>query len=358
MELTIRTNQGSYPIYINADEFSFMTGYFQKAQIGSENPIVLVTDHNVLTAGYPQKIQAALTNAGYQVDILDVAPGDKSKSLQTCESLFNRLLDLGIRRNGVIVAVGGGVIGDLAGFVAATYERGIRFVQCPTTLLAHDSSIGGKVGINLSRGKNLVGAFYPPKFVLYHVTTLASLPVREWRNGMAEVIKHGMIGNAGLLAQLDSKPIRSCPPAADAVALLAEAMKVKVRIVEEDEHESGLRMVLNLGHTIGHAVEQLSGYQIHHGEAVSIGICIEAKISVFRGYLEEYEAKWIEDLLIRHGLPTQLPDYSIDDIFTKIQIDKKHRGKTWTFALPKGIGNAVIVHDVTHSEVQAACERP
>jgi 3-dehydroquinate synthase len=356
MELEVKSGKGNYSIYIGKKEYSLLPDYLEKAHIHTDSPIVLVADKNVLGLSYPQQILSILEHAGYKAYIIDVEPGDESKSLATCESIYYRLLDLGIHRTGVIIAVGGGVIGDLAGFIAATFERGIRFIQAPTTLLAHDSSIGGKVGINLARGKNLVGAFYPPNFVLYDVTVLGSLPEREWRNGMAEVIKHGLIGNKNLLARLYEHPLTSFPGAADAEQLLAAGMKVKVDIVEEDELESGIRMALNLGHTIGHAVEQLSHYAIHHGEAVAIGICAEAQISVARGYLTREEALYIKELFQKHGLPTEVPDLPIEDVFAKIEVDKKHRGSGWTFALPSMTERAKIVHDVTRGEVRAACE--
>lgn len=355
IELKVQSAKGNYSIYIGKNEYLSLPDYLHNVKINSESPIVLVADKNVLAASYPRQIQTILGHAGYQSHIIEVEPGDESKSLATCESLYNKLLDFGIHRNGVIMAVGGGVIGDLAGFVAATYERGIRFIQAPTTLLAHDSSIGGKVGVNLERGKNLVGAFYPPSFVLYDVTTLKSLPVREWRNGMAEVIKHGLIGNKELLRRLYDNPLTEYPGDSEAEKLLADGMKVKVDIVEEDELEAGVRMVLNLGHTIGHAVEQLSHYTIHHGEAVAIGICAEAKISVARGYLCEEESLYIDELFKKHGLPTSVPALNVEDIFRKIEVDKKHRGNGWTFALPSMLGQAKIVHDVTKDEVRAAC---
>ena len=355
MELTVRSKQGVYPIYIGENEYLLFPGCLQKTKIGTECPIVIITDTNVLQASYPLQIQSILSDAGYQVHIVDIEPGDESKSLKTCESIYYRLLDLGIRRNGVVVAVGGGVIGDLAGFVAATYERGIRFIQAPTTLLAHDSSIGGKVGINLARGKNLVGAFYPPQFVIYNVSVLKTLPLREWQNGMAEVIKHGLINNRELANRLYEHPLLQYSRDEEAVTLLADAMKVKVDIVEEDELESGIRMALNIGHTIGHAVEQLSNYTIHHGEAVAIGICAEAKISAARGFITEKDLAFINELFEKHGLPTKVPDYPIEDIFAKIDVDKKHRGAGWTFALPSTHNRAEIVHNVTKDEVRAAC---
>ncbi len=354
MSLQVRTASGFYPIYIGHGEYQSLPRYLQENNVQFDAPIVLISDTNVLAAGYGTQLQTILAVAGYQTHILDISPGDASKSLATCESLYYRLLDKGIRRNGVIIAVGGGVVGDLAGFVAATFERGIRFIQAPTTLLAHDSSIGGKVGINLTRGKNLVGAFYPPCFVIYDTATLQTLPLREWQNGMAEVIKHGLISDANLLNTLAAKPLATCKAADDFVPLLTEAMQVKVKIVEQDEHEAGVRMLLNLGHTIGHAVEQLSGYQIHHGEAVSIGICAEAKIATARGYLTASEAAWIEQRLLDHGLPTATPNISIERILESINFDKKHRGQSWTFALPVGVGHAKVVHDVSEAEVRLA----
>ncbi|OFW76430.1 MAG: 3-dehydroquinate synthase [Alicyclobacillus sp. RIFOXYA1_FULL_53_8] len=254
------------------------------------------------------------------------------------------------------MALGGGVVGDLAGFVAATYLRGIRFIQMPTTLLAHDSSIGGKVGINLARGKNLVGAFHPPMAVLYDVSALHSLPPREWQNGMAEVIKHTIIGNPSLFERLEANPLPLFPGADAVEQWLAEAIQVKINVVEQDEFEQETRMWLNLGHTVGHAVEQVSHYRLGHGEAVAIGMRVEAEIAAARGWLSVTDKRRIIAVLDQHGLPIRPPEFLFDEIVDALQVDKKHTNAGWTFVLPKSIGEVAIARDVVRQELADAWE--
>src|SRR5579875_3443694 len=271
-KLTVNAKSGSYPVFVGPNELAESPNRFREVGVQAESTIAIITDTNLFERGYAQTLSEALNRDGFRTVICTIKPGDESKSLASAEALYNQLLDAGVRRNGVVVALGGGVVGDLAGFVAATYQRGIRFIQMPTTLLAHDSALGGKVGVNLPQGKNLVGAFYPPKAVVFDTRALLSLPQRQWVNGMAEVIKHALIGDADLFATLEAQPLRQCPDAAVLEPILADAMQVKVNIVNADEHETGLRQVLNVGHTIGHAVEQCSDYELGHGEAIAIGL--------------------------------------------------------------------------------------
>lgn len=352
--LHVHSQTGDYPIYIGADEIQQAPLRLQECGIQSNSAIAIITDEHVHQFGHSVRLCKGLQAAGYTVSEHIVAPGEESKSLAMAEYLYTRLLENRIRRNDVIIAVGGGVIGDLAGFVAATYMRGIRFIQVPTTLLAHDSSLGGKVGVNLQQGKNLVGAFHRPTAILYDVQTLTTLPQREWKNGMAEVIKHGIIGNQTLLKKLLHSPLQSCPDEETAIHILAEAMAVKVNIVEADEHESYLRMVLNVGHTVGHAIEQLSHYKIGHGEAVAIGICVEAHISVGRGLLHETDREIIEKIIQLHGLPTKSPEFHIEDLLALIDVDKKHGSAGWTFAVPIEVGQVELIQGVSAEEVRLA----
>ncbi|MBX5437388.1 MAG: 3-dehydroquinate synthase [Alicyclobacillaceae bacterium] len=355
--LNVRASSGSYPVEV-APGLLDAVGERLRA-LGAEpgTGAMVVTDESVDRLGYARRVAESCQAAGFAVTVAAVPPGDASKSLAMAELLYNRLLDAGVRRNGTVLAVGGGVVGDLAGFVAATYQRGVRFAQVPTTLLAHDSSIGGKVGVNLPRAKNLVGAFYPPAAVLYDVEVLRSLPAREWRSGMAEVIKHAVIGDPELFAELADHPVLECPPPERAVHLVSRAAAVKVKVVEQDERESGLRMVLNLGHTVGHAVEQVSRYELAHGEAVSIGIAVEAFIAVARGWLDERDRLRIKDVLTRHGLPTTPPDYPLAEVLEALGYDKKHgAGGGWTFVLPRAVGDVAVARDVRRDEVEAAWE--
>lgn len=352
--LLVRSSSGTYPFVIGPDVLSAVPHYLQSVGVTPASAVFVVADATVHGLGYTDQVQQALHAAGWQVTVAVVPAGDESKSLTMAESLYNRMLDAKVRRNGVLLAVGGGVVGDLGGFVAATYQRGITFVQVPTTLLAHDSSLGGKVGINLPRGKNLVGAFHQPAAVLYDVDVLASLPETQWQSGMAEVIKHGIIGRPSLFESLERTPMRTYPGAAVAERMIAEASSVKVDIVERDERESELRMFLNLGHTVGHAVEQCSHYLLGHGQAVAIGMRVEAELAVARGWLSETDRDRIVRILLNHGLPVTPPDYPLDEIIDVLAVDKKHAGVGWTFVLPRAIGDVTICQDVSRAEVESA----
>jgi 3-dehydroquinate synthase len=353
-ECWVQTPTTRYPVVVGAGLLEHMPEYLERASVGPDRPLFVVTDENVQEVGYADQLTAVLRNAGYSVGVGVVPPSDASKTLQTAESLYEQMVAAGLRRNGVVLALGGGMVGDLAGFVAATYYRGIPFVQVPTTLLAHDSSIGGKVGVNLKSGKNLVGAFHHPLAVVYDVSTLATLPPREWRGGMAEVIKHGLIGNPELFADLAARPVPEYPGPEFTASLVSRAIQVKIRIVERDEHESGERMKLNLGHTVGHAVEQYSGYRLNHGEAVAIGLVVEAEMAVRRGWLSGSTRDQISLVLQRHGLPTRTDNFPFEAIARLIQHDKKNVNAHWTFALPRAVGDVAVVRDVTSEEVAAA----
>ncbi|MCL6453825.1 MAG: 3-dehydroquinate synthase [Alicyclobacillus sp.] len=356
--LHVQAAAGSYPFVVGDGLLEQAPSWLQDVGIRPGAQLFLITDDQVAAVGIPSRLKAACEAAGYIASIGVVRAGDASKSLATAEQLYQSLVGVGLRRDGVVVAVGGGMVGDLAGFVAATYQRGVRFVQVPTTLLAHDSSIGGKVGVNLAEGKNLVGAFYPPRLVLYDTSALATLPEREWRGGMAEVLKHGLIGDPALFQELTDQPVPAYPGPERTESLVARASAVKVAIVEQDEREQGPRMQLNLGHTVGHAIEQCSDYQIHHGEAVALGIVVEAELAAQRRMLSETMRDQITSTFCQHGLPVTLPDLEWSDVAAVMERDKKHRsGRGWTLALPRDVGDVVIVDDVTPDEVARAWQR-
>lgn len=361
-KLRVHTPSASYPVLIQAGILSQVGSYLVEHSVQPTSKLYLITDSHLAEFGYSQRVVDACEKKGFSVGVAVVEPSDATKTLHTAERLYEQMVAFGLQRNSLVLALGGGMVGDLAGFVAATYYRGIPFIQLPTTLLAHDSSIGGKVGVNLKSGKNLVGAFHHPAMVLYDVGTLSTLPVREWRGGMAEVIKHGLIGDRDLFFELLSSPIREYPDAALCESLVARACQVKISIVERDEHESGERMKLNLGHTVGHAVEQWSQYQLNHGEAVSIGIRVEAEIALQRGLLTRNERDLISSCLQTHGLPVSMdglsPDplspQTLEKVIGYLQHDKKHSGSGWTCAVPRGIGEVTILRDVTYDEVVRA----
>ena len=258
------------------------------AEAGLRGACAIITDENVGRL-HGAAVQKSLEAAGYAAQILAVPAGEKSKSLAAVENLADRMIAAGLYRKSFVVALGGGVVGDLAGFVAAIYHRGIPFLQIPTTIVAQvDSSIGGKTGVNARAGKNLLGTFHQPRLVLADTDTLSTLPDREFREGFAEVIKHAVIRDAAMLAELSPEaPRQSLAP------LIARNITIKAAIVSADEREeSGLRALLNFGHTIGHAIENVAGYgRFLHGEAISLGLCAALEISVRKAGLPESDAR-------------------------------------------------------------------
>jgi 3-dehydroquinate synthase len=302
----------------------------------------IITDKN---AGkyFAKAVFDSLVRAGFSPSLITVAAGETAKSLRTVEHCYDQLAAHRLERKSFIVALGGGVVGDLAGFVAATYLRGIPFVQIPTTLLAQvDSSVGGKTGVNLRAGKNLAGAFYQPRLVLCDLDTLKTLPEREFRAGLAEVIKYGIIYDAGLFAKLERDLPKILKRERNTLApIIARCCEIKAEVVSQDETESGLRAILNFGHTIGHAIENGFGYgKFLHGEAISIGQVAEAKISEKVLGLPTRDARRIESLFRDAGLPTQIEinPQQKKKLFEAMRLDKKTIGGEIKFVLARRIG--------------------
>jgi 3-dehydroquinate synthase len=292
-----------------------------------------------------------LTQSGFDPVLITVAAGETAKSLKTVQACYDRLAAHRLERKSFIVALGGGVVGDLAGFVAATYLRGIPFVQVPTTLLAQvDSSVGGKVGVNLRAGKNLVGAFYQPRLVLCDLQTLDTLPQREFRAGLAEVIKYGIIYDDKFFARLErnlSKALSREPKMMGAI--VARCCEIKAEVVGKDETETGLRAILNFGHTIGHALEAISHYGNYlHGEAISIGQVAAARLSTQLLGLSQLEANRIEQTFIEAGLPTtvNLSARQRVNLLKAMRLDKKVSSGAIKFVLAKQIGRTEWGHVV------------
>jgi 3-dehydroquinate synthase len=292
---------------------------------------------------FGRQVKVSLGRAGIEAELVVVPAGEVSKSLKSVEKCYDRLAAHRLERQSFIVALGGGVVGDLAGFVAATYLRGIPFVQVPTTLLAQvDSSVGGKVGVNLKAGKNLVGAFHQPRLVLCDLDTLRTLPIREYRAGLAEVIKYGIIYDADLFDRLErdlEKLLRRDPKVLAGV--IARCCEIKADVVAQDETESGLRAILNFGHTIGHALEAISHYGKYlHGEAISIGQVAAAKLSGEILGLAGQDIERIEKLFHRAGLPTNfaLNQGQRKKLFAAMKLDKKVSAGEIKFVLARRIG--------------------
>jgi len=312
------------------------------AQLKLGQRCAVITDSNV-GKKLAKAALKSLAASGFQSVLITVPAGEKSKRLAMVEKCHDQLAAHRLERKSFIVALGGGVVGDLAGFVAATYLRGIPFVQVPTTLLAQvDSSVGGKTGVNLTAGKNLVGAFYQPKLVLCDLDALKTLPKREYLSGLAEVIKYGIIYDAILFAQLERdlpKLLQRDGPTLQAV--IARCCEIKALVVGEDETESGLRAILNFGHTIGHAIENSSGYgKFLHGEAIAIGQVAAARLSQQVLGLPSSEVERIEKLFVQAGLPVKikLDAARRKKLFTAMKLDKKVSGGEVTFVLAEKIG--------------------
>jgi 3-dehydroquinate synthase len=312
------------------------------ARLGLGRQCAIISDSNVAPK-YGTAAQAALREKAFEPVLIRVPAGETAKSLKTVQRCYDELAAHRLERKSFIVALGGGVVGDLAGFVAATYLRGVAFVQVPTTLLAQvDSSVGGKVGVNLKAGKNLVGAFHQPRLVLCDLESLATLPAREFRAGLAEVIKYGVIYDRALFARLERDLPRLLKrDAATLAAVIARCCEIKAEVVGQDETESGLRAILNFGHTIGHALEAISHYGKYlHGEAIAIGQVAAAKISRRLLGLPEHEVQRIERLLKSAGLPTKLKLSATQKakLTAAMKLDKKVSAGEITFVLAKRIG--------------------
>jgi 3-dehydroquinate synthase len=352
-ELNVELGERSYPIYIGEGVLNNIAEMFVKHRISKLSPILLVTDANVAKV-HLEPVMALLTQGGFQVTSFVVAAGEKSKSLAVFQELITAALEAGLDRKSTVVALGGGVVGDLAGYAAASYMRGITFVQIPTTILAHDSSVGGKVAVNHPSAKNIIGAFHQPAMVLYDIATLLTLPEREVRAGLAEVIKHGFIRsadfvswvdeNAAKLLELDSKALEYA---------LYQGCLIKSIVVSQDERENDLRAILNLGHTIGHALEAVAGYnELLHGEAISIGMVGAAMLSGQLGYPAHIYTE-TKRILQKLGLPVKLPQhYEIDRIMTAMMHDKKFDSGRMTFIVATEIGQVEISNQVTVEQVR------
>lgn len=314
--------------------------------------VAVITDANLRAVG--EKLHTAIQKTGARCHLLILPPGEHAKSFSFVEKLSRSLARLGVKRDGCLVGLGGGVVLDITGFLASIYMRGIPFISVPTTLLAMcDSSIGGKTGIDLPEGKNLIGSFYHPEHIFMDPLMLKTLPEREFRSGMAEVIKHAIIADRGLFTLLEKRAnevLRRVPTLLE--QMVKRNVRIKLKIVKKDERESirlkkagakDSRMLLNYGHTVGHALETLSKFRLSHGEAVAIGMVAENRIAVAKKMLREADALRIKNLLRRFHLPVEIPgEFSKSAIEKAMTQDKKHIQGVLYFALPTGIGRARV----------------
>lgn len=352
-QIQVALGDRSYPVITGADMISSFAPLCREHAIG--DTVVLITDKNVARL-YLRPLMHNLMHHKFQPIAITIPAGEKQKTLSRANKLYTELLEKKIPRSATIVALGGGVIGDLAGFVAATYQRGVKLIQVPTTLLAQvDSSIGGKVGVNHPIGKNMIGAFHQPEFVWMDIEYLKTLPSREILCGLGEVIKYGIIRDAELFAYLEShmdEILRLDSEAVMHVQTICAAIKADV--VSRDEKESGIRIILNCGHTIGHGLESAGHYTLlKHGEAVLLGMIAEAAIAKEMKLLDAAAYDRIVSLIRKVPMKVKLSSLNVADIINAMGRDKKRIAKKLRFVLPTKIGEVKVVDDVDPKLMQA-----
>ncbi len=342
LELTVGLDERSYPILIGAGELISLNTAL--AGVRFPRRVAVITNPTVGPL-YADQVCTLLRDGGREVRVIQIPDGEHYKTMATVEEVLDTLVDWSFDRSCGLIALGGGVIGDLTGFVAAIYLRGIPFVQLPTTLLAQvDSSVGGKTGVNHPQGKNLIGAFYQPRHVLIDVNVLKTLAPREYAAGLAEVVKYGVIRDAGFFSWLEenSRALLARSPQALEYAI-GVACRLKAEVVASDEREEGVRALLNYGHTFGHAVETLCGYGVVlHGEAVAIGMVLAARAAVTLGFADCAEVARLVALLQAFDLPVTPPDFSVAEYVAVMRHDKKVRDGALRFVLNHGIGHAEL----------------
>ena len=354
-KVEVELGKASYTIYIGYDILrEILVPFVQQA--GFSRQAMLVTDSNIGPL-YGEQVRSCLEEAGLSVCLATIPAGESSKSFAMAETLYTKAIEQGLDRKSPIFALGGGVVGDLAGFIAATYMRGVPFVQLPTSLLAQvDSSVGGKVAVNHPLGKNLIGAFYQPRAVIMDLSLMKSLPKREIYTGLGEIIKYGIIYDADFFTFLEqhSEEVLALEPEA-AIHMIARSCEIKAAVVSEDEKEMGLRRILNFGHTIGHAIEKETGYvRYNHGEAVAIGMVGAADISVRLGMIPASCAARIQALIEKLHLPVQAEGCTVEGMYKDIFHDKKTINGKVNWVLVDEIGRVSCRNDVPAKIVQAA----
>jgi len=376
--IQVQLEHASYPIFIERGDLARL-GEIARLHVPHDRAVLCIDDRIASTHGETARL--ALTNEGYGVVAIRLHADEAEKTLETVRRAYDAMLDARIERGTPVLAVGGGIIGDVAGFVAATFLRGLPFAQVPTTLLAMvDASIGGKTGVNIEipdpmshggsqkavLGKNLVGAFWQPRFVLADPEALATLDERDYRCGLAECVKHGMIESRTSASSVEPDHLTFIASHVDEIAgrdeavlthLIEQSARIKAGIVEQDERESGVRALLNLGHTFAHAIESRPELDVRHGEAVAIGLCAATFAAEASGRLDAEQGESLRDLIALLDLPTTLPPVvEVDRLMEAMQFDKKVRGGRVRLILPTGIGTAEIADDVAERVVRTAWE--
>jgi 3-dehydroquinate synthase len=347
----VRLGQNSYSIDIGAGILN-QTGQMLK-ELGLNEKAVIITNP-VVQKLYGKLVYQSLVAAGYKTTVLEVPDGEEYKSLESAGKLYQQLAEFGAERATPVLALGGGVIGDLAGFVAATYMRGVPFIQLPTTLLAQvDSSIGGKTAVNHGQLKNEIGAFYQPRITISDIATLKTLPPAELISGLAEVIKHAVIKDEQFFIYLEQNLDRIKALDDDVLeTIVMKCAQIKAEIVENDEKDMASRNILNFGHTVGHAVEAVSNFQVAHGQAVAVGMVAAAKIAAELDLMDSVNVTGLERILQKAGLMTRLPKMEIKRVIQTMRYDKKVRNDKIRFVLPRSIGQVFITDDVSSTVVE------
>jgi 3-dehydroquinate synthase len=328
------------------------------AEFGLSSKAALISNPTV-DALYGDPVRSSLEEAGFEPVTALMEDGEEYKNIETVKSLWDQLLKARLDRRSPVVALGGGVVGDVAGFVAATYMRGIPYIQAPTTLLAQvDSSVGGKTGIDHPEGKNLIGAFYQPKLVWIDTGTLKTLDAREVHCGLAEVIKYGIISDENLFQDLEENIEAILNLDTSIVGrVIRRSCEIKADIVSRDEKEGGVRAILNFGHTVGHAVEAELGYtEIRHGEGVAIGMVAETRLAVNRNMIAATAANRLRNLLEKAGLPVKIPKSAAERLIHRMTADKKSRSGKIRIVLPTEIGNVLLPQSVEPEELEPVLE--
>ncbi|MEZ4770918.1 MAG: 3-dehydroquinate synthase [Caldilineales bacterium] len=341
---TVAHQTGSYDIYIG-DGLLVEAGELMR-RAGLHPGLAAVVTNPDVRAAQAETLLRGLREAGFEPIIAEVPEGEAYKTLGTIAGLYDDFLTAGLDRRSPVVALGGGVVGDMAGFAAASYLRGVPFVQIPTSLLSMvDASVGGKTGVDLPQGKNLVGAFKQPALVVIDPETLRTLPAAEFRSGLAEVVKHGIIGDPDLFEALETGQIIGLP------ALIRRAVQVKVQVVQEDPFEQGRRAVLNLGHTFGHALETLSDFRLRHGEGVSIGLAAATRLAARLALCDPALVDRVEGVLQHLALPIRYPGATPEQVLRAMSTDKKRVGARLRFVLPRAVGDVDTFGDVDEHAV-------
>ncbi|MEW6068747.1 MAG: 3-dehydroquinate synthase [Nitrospirota bacterium] len=348
--IKVELGERSYDISIGSN---ILDGIGEKLKSFGFSPKIAIISNPTVFSLYGKCVADSIKSAGFSLLTVNIPDGEQYKNLTTLQQIYDELLKFRLDRKSALIALGGGVVGDITGFAASTYMRGIAYIQIPTTLLAQvDSSVGGKTGIDHELGKNMIGTFWQPRLVWIDIETLKTLPQRELLAGLAEVIKYGVIWDKGLFDFLGINRDKILNLDKDALThIIKRSCEIKAEIVSRDERESGLRAILNYGHTIGHAIETVTEYKkFLHGEAVAIGMYLEARLSHIIGMIDNDAVSRIKDIIYSYSLPSEMPaDIHIDQILSSMQLDKKAVAGELRFILPEEIGNVRIYKGITEN---------